>query len=229
MHTLTDKTIIESWRKNVHPWVAAIQNGEIATRVQVTNKAIIDAVTKCAPKTVLDVGCGEGWLVRELVAKGMDALGIDAIPGFIESANKHKIGRFKVLFYEKTSNNELREKFDVVVCNFSLLGENSVNSLVQKIPSLLNENGVFIVQTIHPVAGCGSSKYEDGWREGSWAGFNENFSAPAPWYFRTIESWKNLFKQNGFILSKIIEPLNPKTKEPASIVFIVEALNSFPH
>src|SRR5262245_57960704 len=114
MSTRTDETIIESWQKNVRPWVAAIQNGEIATRVLVTNKAIIDAVIEHAPKTVLDVGCGEGWLVRELVSKGIDALGIDAIPEFIESANRHKIGRFKVLSYEKTSSIELKEKFDVV-------------------------------------------------------------------------------------------------------------------
>ena len=222
MNTLSDETIIESWRKNVRSWVAAIQNGEIETRVQVTNQAIIDDVIECVPKTVLDVGCGEGWLVRELVTKGIDALGIDVIPEFIESANKHKTGRFKVLSYEKTSSNELKEKFDVVVCNFSLLGERSVNSLFQHIPALLNDNGVFIVQTIHPVVGCGNGKYEDGWREGSWAGFNENFTSPAPWYFRTIESWKAVFEKNGFKLSKINEPKNPKTKEPASILFFGE-------
>lgn len=222
MNTRTDETIIESWKRNVRPWVAAIQNGEIATRVLVTNKAIIDAVMEHAPKTVLDVGCGEGWLVRELAANGIDALGIDAIPEFIESANKHKVGHFKVLSYEKTSSIELKERFDVVVCNFSLLGENSVNNLFQKIPALLNESGVFIVQTIHPIVSCGNRKYEDGWREGSWAGFNKNFRSPAPWYFRTIETWKALFKNNGFKLSKINEPRNPETKEPASIVFFGE-------
>jgi 2-polyprenyl-3-methyl-5-hydroxy-6-metoxy-1,4-benzoquinol methylase len=158
MDKLTDETIIEASWKNVHPWVAAIQNGEIATRLLITNKVIIDAVMERAAKTVLDVGCGEGWLVRELAAKGIDALGIDAISECIEIANKQKTGRFKVLSYEKTSSHELNEKFDVVVCNFSLLGEKSVNCLFQQIPSLLNESGLFIVQTVHPVVGCGNYK-----------------------------------------------------------------------
>jgi 2-polyprenyl-3-methyl-5-hydroxy-6-metoxy-1,4-benzoquinol methylase len=89
---------------------------------------------------------------------GIDAFGIDAIPEFIEIANKQKTGRFKVLSYEKSSSDELKEKFDVAVCNFSLLGEKSVNSLFRQIPSLLNETGVFIVQTVHPVVGCGNYK-----------------------------------------------------------------------
>ncbi len=222
MKALTEAAIIESWQKNVRPWIAAIHNAEIATRIQVTNQAIIDAITKPSPKAVLDVGCGEGWLVRELIPKGIDALGIDVIPEFIESASKQKVGRFKVLPYEETSHHQLKEKFDVVVCNFSLLGETSVNILFQQIPALLNDKGVFIVQTIHPIIACGNNKYEDGWREGSWAGFNESFTSPAPWYFRTIKSWKALFDANGFKLSKINEPINPITNEPASILFFGE-------
>lgn len=219
MNQLNDDAILQSWRNNVRPWVAAIENGEIASRVHVTNQAIMDAVTRCAPKTVLDVGCGEGWLVRELVARGIDALGVDAIPEFIACAQQHQIGRFKILSYEQTSYAELGERFDVVVCNFSLLGQESVTRLFEQIPSLLTSSGVFIVQTLHPVTGCGDSPYEDGWRAGSWAGFSGNFNAPAPWYFRTVESWTTLFKQHGFRLDTILEPLNPVTRAPASIVF----------
>jgi hypothetical protein len=63
-------------------------------------------------------------------------------------------------------------------------------------------------------------KQEDGWSEGSWDGFNENYSMPTPWYFRTIATWKAPFETNGFILKKIIVPVNPLTKAAASIVFI---------
>ncbi|MBT9567966.1 MAG: class I SAM-dependent methyltransferase [Thiobacillus sp.] len=215
-----DETIIESWRQNVTPWVAAIENGEIASRVEVTNQAIVDAVTQCAPASVLDAGCDEGWLVRELVARGIDALGIDAIPGFIERARQHAVGRYRVLSYEETSYSALGERFDVVVCNFSLLGEDSVTGLFRQIPAVLNPGGVFIVQTLHPLVYGGAAPDEDGWREGSWAGCSKRFGTPAPWYFRTIESWKNLFQQNGFLLANIVEPMNPTTQIPASIIFV---------
>jgi len=222
MKQLSDNKIVESWQKNVSPWITAIRNKEIASRVLVTNQAILEAVTRRAPGTVLDLGCGEGWLVRELAKTGIDVLGVDAVPEFIEFARQRGGGRYEVLPYAGLSNNVLQEKYDVVVSNFSLLGEESVNDLFLQIPSLLNQCGAFIVQTIHPLTGCANGKYEDGWREGTWAGFSENFSDPAPWYFRTIDTWKALFKNSGFTLSNVYEPTNEQTKAAASIVFVAE-------
>lgn len=56
--------------------------------------------------------------------------------------------------------------------------------------------------------------------KGSWVGFNNSFTNPAPWYFRTLETWKNLFLKNGFALNKIIEPLNAATNKAASVIFV---------
>jgi cyclopropane fatty-acyl-phospholipid synthase-like methyltransferase len=190
--------------------------------VLVTNQAILDAVIGCAPKTVLDIGCGEGWLVRKLEESGIDAMGIDAVPELIEHARKAGKGRYEVLSYENLSGVELGEKFDVAVGNFSLLGEESVNHLFRRIPSLLHRGGALIVQTLHPITGCGDEEYVDGWREGSWKGFGENFRDPAPWYFRTIDTWKSLFEDNGFTLREIREPGIPQTQSAVSIIFISE-------
>jgi 2-polyprenyl-3-methyl-5-hydroxy-6-metoxy-1,4-benzoquinol methylase len=222
MKTLTDQQIVASWQKNVKPWIDAIGKGEIETRLLVTNKAIMDTILSRAPKTILDVGCGEGWLTRELASRGIDTLGVDIVPEFIAFAEKAGAGRFRRLAYEDVSSTTLNAQFDVVVCNFSLLGHESVNHLFQQVPSLLSEGGVLIIQTLHPVAGCGEAQYVDGWREGSWTGFSNNFTDPAPWYFRTIESWKALFVDNGFELVDIQEPVNSKTELPASIIFIGE-------
>jgi hypothetical protein len=62
--------------------------------------------------------------------------------------------------------------------------------------------------------------YVDGWREGSWAGFSSDFSDPAPWYFRTLESWKRLIADAGFQLLEMREPIHPVTGKPASVIFI---------
>jgi len=79
------------------------------------------------------------------------------------------------------------------------------------------------VQTLHPVIACGDLPYKDGWRAGSWAGFSDDFTDPAPWYFRTLETWVALIASSGLKLTQIREPIHPKTDKPASILFIASS------
>ena len=53
-----EKRILASWHKNVAPWAKAIADGEIESRVNITNQAIIDVVKSLNGHRVLDVGCG---------------------------------------------------------------------------------------------------------------------------------------------------------------------------
>jgi 2-polyprenyl-3-methyl-5-hydroxy-6-metoxy-1,4-benzoquinol methylase len=220
MKKFSDRKIIESWNNNVNPWVNAVRGGEIESRVLVTNRAIVEAIVQRAPATVLDIGCGEGWLVRELAKTGIDCLGVDVVPALIDSATQAGGGRFQVLSYEELSPHNVRQRFDCIVCNFSLLGNESVHHVFRQAPALLNNGGAFIVQTIHPITAGGEAEYKDGWRAGSWTGFSTEFCDPAPWYFRTLESWQSLFAENDFKLDTMLEPLNLKTQKPASIIFI---------
>jgi 2-polyprenyl-3-methyl-5-hydroxy-6-metoxy-1,4-benzoquinol methylase len=220
MSEFSDEKILESWHQNAKAWINSIEHHEIESRILVTNKAIVDCILDKKPLNVLDIGCGEGWLSRELNNFGIQTLGIDAVPELIDEATKKGKGNFKLLPYEGISNANIHEKFDVAVCNFSLIGNESVKKIFKNLPELLTKNGYFIIQTIHPILGCGDSAYQDGWRKGSWKGFSDSFTNPAPWYFRTLDTWINLFVTNGFIINSIIEPINPKTKSIASILFV---------
>lgn len=218
MKPFSEQQIIESWKNNVTPWVKAIRAGEIASREQVTNQAIIDSVLKFNPVSVLDVGCGEGWLVRALEQQGISSCGIDAIPEFITAAQQQNVGQFQLLGYEDISEQSFADRFDALVCNFSLLGDTSVQHLFRMASTLLNASGIMIVQTLHPLVACEGADYHDGWRPGSWQGFSADFCDPAPWYFRTVESWQALFIEYGFQSVHIEEPINPNTQKPASII-----------
>lgn len=112
---------------------------------------------------------------------------------------------------------------DLAVANFSLIGRESVDRLLGYGPRLLTPGGTLVIQTLHPVVATGNAPYEDGWREGSWAGFGADFSDPAPWYFRTTESWVRLLVASGFRLLELREPLHPISGKPASLIFVAEA------
>jgi len=85
---LSDARIVDSWKKNAAAWTDAVRQNQIESRTLVTNQAIVDAVLSRLPRTVLDVGCGEGWLVRSLAEHNIRAIGVDVVPSLIEKASR---------------------------------------------------------------------------------------------------------------------------------------------
>lgn len=215
-----EENIITSWMQNAKPWIQTISKQEIESRNIGTNKAIVETILEKKPQKVLDIGCGEGWLARALSTAGVIVKGIDVVPELVNEATRLGGGSFQVLSYEELSMGSLKEKFDVVICNFSLLGDESVEQVFQSVSGLLNTGGYFMVQTVHPIAACGEVEYQSGWREGSWVGFNKEFTNAPPWYFRTLESWKSLFARHRLDIVERLEPMHPKTNAPLSVIFV---------
>jgi hypothetical protein len=107
-----------------------------------------------------------------------------------------------------------------------LLGRESVDSLIAALPWYLDDSGYLIIQTLHPVAACGTQPYQDGWREGSWLGFSSDFNNPAPWYFRTLETWEALLQRCGFDVLECREPKASGAVTPASVIWIGKSRRS---
>jgi 2-polyprenyl-3-methyl-5-hydroxy-6-metoxy-1,4-benzoquinol methylase len=217
---LSDAKIVDSWTRNAAPWTEAVRGNRIESRNLVTNDAIIDAVLSRSPRQILDIGCGEGWLVRALAEHGISGIGVDVVPALIDQAASAGGGDFRIASYHDIANGFLDVKVDALIANFSLIGKESVEDVIRRVPSLLNKDGALIIQTLHPLVTTGDQPYEDGWRHGSWAGFGPDFSDPAPWYFRTVETWKAMIAECGFASIAVREPLHPATGKPASIIFI---------
>lgn len=218
----SDSKVIDSWRKNALPWTRAVRERQIESRRLCTDRAIIEAIASCSPQSAIDMGCGEGWLCRVLAEQGVKVLGIDAVPDLISAAQLAGSGDFRLLTYEEVVSGKLEIRADAVVCNFSLIGKEDVEGLIGVVPRLLNRRGSFVIQTLHPAVACGDGPHEDGWRRGSWDGFDAAFTDPAPWYFRTLESWERLLQDSGFQLREVREPTHPASGDPISILFIAQ-------
>ncbi|MFM0153295.1 class I SAM-dependent methyltransferase [Paraburkholderia sediminicola] len=216
---LSDSKIIDSWQRNALPWMNAVRRGGIESRRLVTDRAVLDAVLACEPASVVDLGCGEGWLALALQHNGIGVTAVDVVPALVLAATQAGVIDGRVLSYEAIAAGQLKLSADVVVCNFSLLGKESVEGLLRTIPALLKPGGSLIVQTLHPLVACGDLPYVDGWRTGSWAGFDEAFNDAPPWYLRTVHAWVELMWTSGLTLREMREPLHPQTGKPASVIF----------
>ena len=219
-----EERLIDSWNNNAKSWTRVIRSKQIESRVLVTDSAILETVIELNPKTFLDVGCGEGWLCRELFSKGIDGWGVDASADLIEAARHYGDSRFLVSLYSDLTSHRFGDTvdFSCLICNFSILGQWDLAQIASAGRSLLEERGKIIIQTLHPLITCGEAAYVDGWRETSWQGIGDEVFHPAPWYFRTVESWIEEFHSRNYRLLNLREPCHPATKKPMSIIFVFE-------
>ncbi|WP_411280510.1 class I SAM-dependent methyltransferase [Gemmatimonas sp.] len=222
-----DDRIITSWHTNAAPWVRAIRQREIVSRVDVTNDAIVSTLRSLRPTHLLDVGCGEGWLCHAMARDGVSCVGVDVVPALIDAARaSHPVdavpGTYAVLAYDAIATGALSDHdvgaFDVIVSNFALIGEAPVETMLAALPALMAPGGHVVIQTLHPVMASLDVPYVDGWREGSWTGFSSEFADAPPWYFRTISSWVALLTQVGLTMRALHEPVFPETGRPASLI-----------
>jgi 2-polyprenyl-3-methyl-5-hydroxy-6-metoxy-1,4-benzoquinol methylase len=217
-----------SWQANADAWTAAVREKRIESRLLVTDAAIVQAILALAPKRVLDIGCGEGWLCRGLVEHGIEAVGVDASEPLIAEARKASgsTPKYRVCGYaELESQAPQLGRFDVLVCNFALLEEPLAPTL-KAMHSLISKDGRLLIQTLHPWRACNDASYRDGWRVETFAGFGEGFSEPMPWFFRTLESWLSLFSETGWRLQWLQEPLHPESEQPVSLLMLLSSENN---
>lgn len=211
------RLIRQSWRINAHDWITAVRNGEIESRRVVTDEAIVKAVLALEPDRVLDVGCGEGWLCRELATAGVKAVGVDAVPELIAAAQRSGGGEFHVIGYEKLAGlRPVIGSFPLVVCNFSLFDEDLI-PLLHCLKGYLRPGGRLLIQTLHPRADA-AGDYRDGWRVESFSGFKGCFTRSMPWYFRTLESWSALMADSGFDVDRVRKPADSNSGKPLSLL-----------
>jgi 2-polyprenyl-3-methyl-5-hydroxy-6-metoxy-1,4-benzoquinol methylase len=217
--------MLQSWNSNARAWTDAVRERRIASRGAGTDAAIVAAVLQTKATSVLDVGCGEGWLARELAAHGCRVVGIDASETLIASAHDLGGGRFFAMTYDALGARaaELGAPFDVAVCNFSLL-EADLAPLLDALRGMLAARGQLVIQTVHPWVACGDAPYADGWREETFASFGGGFTTPMPWYFRTFASWVDAICSSRFAIKRIVEPVDAESGRPLSL--LIEATRS---
>jgi SAM-dependent methyltransferase len=217
------KALAESWEKNAANWTRAVREGLIPSRKAGTDIAIVNAIVARQPSRILDVGCGEGWLIRRVrQLTTCTAVGIDGSALLIEDAKRADgNSQYETMSYAELANDSssLGDDFDVVVFNYSLFDEDAAELLASVRPLLASE-GVAIIQTLHPWPQPEGDAYADGWRTENFAAFENQDLTAMPWYFRTLESWHRVVREAGLALIDLKEPAAEAGGHPLSLLMV---------
>ncbi len=205
----TAHQLAELWEANAELWTKAVNEGRIPSRRQ-TDSAILTTVTRHGAGRVLDLGCGEGWLVRRLSSEvGCQVTGVDGSPALIGTARRsHPQGDYRHLTYADfvAAPESVGGPYDAVVVNFALF-DDLAQDLLAAAASRLTLGGALIVQTLHPWS-TADDDYRHGWRIEDFAEIAAEGEAwaPVPWYFRTLEGWVALVRDAGLTVADLREP-----------------------
>ncbi|WP_119462674.1 class I SAM-dependent methyltransferase [Rhodospirillaceae bacterium SYSU D60014] len=215
-----DDRIRTSWDDNAGRWTEAVRAGSIRSRGAGTDTAVVEAVARLRPGSVLDVGCGEGWLARRLAQDlGCRVVGVDGSAELVRLArDADPTGDYRRIDYGAIAADPalLGGPFDAVVANFALLSEEMsglLRALLRAAPG-----GALVIQTVHPWVACGDGPYKDGWREETFAAFGAEGWSRMPWFYRTLASWHEELTAAGWRVDAVREPADPESGRPLSLL-----------
>jgi SAM-dependent methyltransferase len=199
-----DRSLAESWDRNAANWTRVVREGLIPSRKAGTDAAILRAIAERSPRWLLDIGCGEGWLIRAAEAiTGCAGVGIDGSAELIAAAQAaDSVNRYAVLDYAAfaAGDDDVGGDFDIAVFNYALFAED-IAPLLRAAATRLTSHGALIIQTLHPGAGG-----EHGWRTEDFAAFGTGDWAPMPWYARSVDGWRGAVAEAGLKVAEMREP-----------------------
>ena len=149
----------------------------------------------------LDIGCGNGWVVRKMSKKSscIKAIGIDKSKMMIKNAKSKISSEKESYFITELESWDTKEKFDIIFSMESLYYSMPMESALEKVFKLLKKNGIFY---------CGTDFYSDNTLTTRWA---KDMNIPMD--LRSEKEWKMMFKNTGFSTrSKHITDLKNKSK-----------------
>lgn len=167
--------------------------------------AVLGLVGEVTGAEILDVGCGAGHYLAELLARGARVTGIDASATLLEHARGrvHDPSVLRLHDLEGPLDFAADNAFDGIVC--ALVIHHIVNrrQLLSEMRRVLRPDGWLVMSTTHPTADWrhfGGSYYDEPWVDTAFGAGSIHFQR------MTLETFLGELLEAGFILEALIEP-----------------------
>ena len=194
----------DAWAKNGRAELMEVEHGKNVSK-------FFSKIKFEKPFVFLDVGCGNGWVVRKIASleNCKKSIGIDKSKKMISQAKKISDSK-EQFFYSDIESFKTRQKFDFIFSMESLYYADSVENALRKIFTLLNPDGQFV---------CGTDFYSDNKATRRWKRVMN-----IQMHLYSKKEWKNLFENAGFDVKtkQVKDPKNKKKwKREFGTLFII--------
>ncbi len=201
---LIDELKHKGWDRVADIYAHDRRTGSIHHRF-ISDPALLELVGKISGKKILDAGCGEGFISRELARRGAKVVGVDLSKKLLKLAQDEEIKNSLGIIYHHAFLEDLSHflsgEFDMVIANLVLHDLEKLGEALSEFNRVLKKNGELVISLLHP--NSGKEKYfQRGWYEFEWGGKYKTLAS----YHRTMSDYITALAKEGFWVEKMLEP-----------------------
>ncbi len=154
MSRMEDESLRAAWERHAEQWTAWARTPGHDVGWEVNLPTML-ALLPPPGRLTLDLGCGEGRLLRELAQRGHRVLGVDASPTLARAAHGHP--RSQPVAVADAAALPLPDGVaDLVVAHMSLQDVDDLHGAVAEIGRVLAPGGRLCAAVVHPLNSAGT-------------------------------------------------------------------------
>lgn len=222
MKSLDDDGPEKGYAENAEFWVKIIRERLDRYRSGLTDEAVLNVIGPCSGITILDAGCGEGYLSRALAQQGTRVIGLDTCEELVGSARRVETESGRGINYYTGNVNDIPiadGHCDVVVCNHLINDLQNISAPFCEFARVTREGGRLIILMLHP---CFYGSHAERSISSSYPTPDEYFRVrtveqhfavsgivsptPVKMWFRPLEEYVSELRKAGFFVTSLTEP-----------------------
>ncbi len=220
---LGDEAVTSAYAQNAEYWIEIVRERLDPYQDRLTDPALLELLGDCRGLTILDAGCGEGYLSRELLRRGAAHVhGVDTCAEFIVAARTHPDHRpaSSTFHHADVAALPLADtSIDVVVANRLPNGIAAPERRFAEFGRVLRPSGRMLLLGMHPCFYTARTE-----RAGGDTGFaidayfgvrtvQQRFEVagrvspvPSVQSFHSLETYLGMITSAGFAITRLLEP-----------------------